>query len=66
MADLQCHVTAYSVMGRIHVAFRVYEFTPAGESNLTLLQQTTDVPDDGETDPREYLREALIAALEAL
>lgn len=66
MTDLQVHLTAYSMMGQIHVAYRVLEFTPVEEPNRTLLQETTDVLDDGETDPREYLRDALVAALEAL
>ena len=66
MTDLQVHLTAYSMMGQIHVSYRVLEFTPVEEPNCTLLQETTDVPDDGETDPREYLREALIASLESL
>lgn len=57
---------AYSYMGRIHVGMTVQEFTPAGETNSTLLQQSTNVPDDGECDPRAYLKECLIAALESL
>lgn len=57
---------AYSYMGRIHVAYTVQEFRPSGEANSVLLQHSTDVPDDGTTDPVEYLRDALVAAIEAL
>lgn len=66
MTDLQASVMAFSYMGRIHVAAAVREFRPSGEANSTLLQHSTDVADDGTTDPREYLRDALIAALESL
>ena len=66
MTDYQASLMAYSYMGRIHVAYTVQEFRPSGEANSTLLQHSTDVPDDGTTDPGQYLKEALIAALEAL
>lgn len=66
MSNLQASLMAYSYLGRIHVGFTVQEFQPSGVANLVLLQQSTNVPDDGECDPRAYLKECLIAALESL
>lgn len=66
MTDFQASLCAYSYMGRVHVGMTVHEFTPAGEPNLVVSQRSTDVLDDGEDDPTEYLKNALIAALEAL
>lgn len=66
MSNMQATVMAYTYMGRIHVGTSVHEFAPSGEANPVLLQQSTNVADDGEDDPREFLKGILIALLETL
>lgn len=66
MSNMQASIFAYTYMGRIHVGTSVHEFAPSGEPNPLLLQQSADVVDDGEDDPREFLKGCLIALLETL
>jgi len=63
----EARVTAYDVMDRVMVAVVVLE---AGDipqvSQQAVLTSTTTVQGSGESDPREWARDALIAALESL
>lgn len=60
-------VHAYDVMDRVQVGatVRQYEETTREPSD-TVLVCTTTFPGTGETDPKEWLRDALIGLLESL
>ena len=60
-------VHAYDVMDQIfvHAVVRTYDGALTEGSELVFDLSTT-FPGQGETDPREYLRDALLGLLEAL
>lgn len=58
-------VEAYSMMGQVAIAATVRTSTPEG-SIEPVLALTTLVDDDGETEPVEFARGALVALLEVL
>lgn len=63
----EIRVTAYDVMDSIHVALVLYGSEPALElSGEVVLTSTTTVRGTGESDPSEWARDALVAALETL
>ena len=62
----QGSVHAFDMMGQTHVSLTVHEWEDQSQPSSLVLQHVTDVPDDGESDPREWLKGLLIAALESL
>lgn len=66
MTMFQASVMTFDCLDQVHVAVQVREMTEHGEANPTVLQVTTTVQGTGETDPRDWIRDALVAALEAL
>jgi hypothetical protein len=63
--QLYARVEAFTMLGVVHLATTVRSDSPGSATEL-VLALSTDVPDDGETDPRAWLRDALVALLEAL
>lgn len=60
-------VFAYDCLGQVQVNLRVYGDGGTGEGqNRELFSCATTVSGSGEDNPREWLRDALVAALEAL
>lgn len=59
------HINAYTLLGDISASIRLSEEQP-GETTEELLQLATQFPDDGETDPREFLRGVLVGILESI
>lgn len=66
MAFTQAAVHAFDCLGTVHIAVTVHQSEGHGDPNSLVLQQSTTVEGTGETDPREWLRDALVAMLEAL
>lgn len=63
----EARVTAYDVMDRVMVATVVLQAEELPQvSQQVVWRSTTTVPGTGESDPREWARDALIAALESL
>lgn len=58
-------VSAFTMMGGIHLAATVRQDTPEG-AIAPVLMLSTDVLDAGDDDPVEFARDALIALLECL
>lgn len=60
-------VNAYDVLSTVHVHLHVRAFPdhPA-DAPSSVLECTTAVPGTGETDPRLWAQDALVALLEAL
>jgi hypothetical protein len=63
----EARVTAYDVMDKVCVALVVLvaEDMPQVSSQVVLRRVTT-VPGEGESDPSEWARDALVAILESL
>lgn len=66
MTMYQAAIHSFDCMDSIHVSLIVRELTPEETPNPVVLRLITDIQGTGETDPREWMRDALIAALEAL
>jgi len=67
MSQLFISLDAYDVMDQVFITLRVRCTTPdRTEAIETLLHSSTTIPGTGETDPREWARDALVGALEAL
>lgn len=63
----EARITAYDVMGQVHVGGVVHSQEEALAVTATpVLQFSTDVAGVGEPDPLEWLKDALIALLESL
>lgn len=63
----EARVTAYDMLDRICVALVVLEAAEAPQvSQQVVLRSTTTVQGEGESDPSEWAKTALIAALETL
>ena len=63
----EMRVTAFDVMDSVHVAVVVLEAGEAPQtSQQVVLRSATGVRGTGESDPSEWARDALIAALESL
>jgi hypothetical protein len=63
----EARVTAYDVMDQVCVAVVVLEASDVPQvSQQVVLRSVTTVRGEGESDPSEWARSALIAALEAL
>jgi hypothetical protein len=59
-------VHAYDVMDRVQITVTMRAtIEDRSEAIETLFHTATTVPSTGERDPREWLRDALVAALEA-
>jgi hypothetical protein len=62
---LEARITAYDVMDQIHIAAFVTGSTPPlGERPEPLLRVLATMPGEGQTEPREWLRDTLVALLE--
>lgn len=58
---------AYDVMDRVSVTLAIRATGDTPESSIeTVLHTATTVPGTGETDPRKWAMDALVAALETL
>lgn len=66
MAFTQCSVQAFDCLGQVHVAASVRQNTGVGEVNDLVLHVFTDFQGTGEDDPREWLKDALVALVEIL
>lgn len=63
----EARVTAYDMLNMVCVAVVVYESDPdAPVLREPVVTSTTTVRGTGESDPREWARDALLAALESL
>jgi hypothetical protein len=63
--QLYARIEAFTMLGVVHLAATVRTDTPEAATER-VLALSTDVLDDGETDPRLWLRDALVALLEVL
>lgn len=60
-------MSAYDVMDYVHVALTLFSQQDVAEGiGSALVHVTTTVEGTGESDPHEWIRDALVAALEAL
>lgn len=67
MSLYMASVNAYDCMDTVHVIVSVRSTTAdRSEAIESLLHTATTIPGVGESDPREWLRDVLIGALEAL
>lgn len=58
---------AYDVMDRVQITAQVRSTSPGPEGTIeTRFHSATTIPSVGETDPREWLRDVLVGALEDL
>lgn len=63
----EARVTAYDVMDKVMIALVVLEASDVPQaSQQVVLRSTTTVQGEGESDPSQWARDALVAALEAL
>jgi len=63
----EARVTAYDMLDQVAIALVVLEAADIPQiSTRVVLRSTTVVRSTGESDPREWARDALIAALETL
>jgi len=63
----EARVTAYDMLDQVAIALVVLEAADTPQVSTTVvLRSTTVVRSTGESDPREWARDALVAALEAL
>lgn len=62
----QLRVTAYDVMDLVHISVSVSGREDGALEIAPVLSFSTDVRGEGIADPREWVRDALVAALEAL
>jgi len=63
----EARITAYDMLDQITVALVVLETQDYPEfSTQVVLRTVTTVPGEGESDPSEWAKSALIAALESL
>lgn len=63
----EARLTAYDVMDQVAVILVVRETTAfPGNGDEVVYHKVTTVPGSGESDAQEWLKDALIAALEAL
>ena len=62
----QMNLSGYDMLDQVHVAAHIIDFADRTEKGYAqVFEMTTDVPGVGESDPREWFKDALIAALEA-
>lgn len=63
----EARLTAYDVMDKVCVALLVLEAGDYPQASTTVVLRTvTTVPGIGESEPSEWARDALVAALETL
>lgn len=63
----ELRVTAFDMLDQIHVSTALFSTTDSPElSRAPVLALCSQVPGTGTTDPREWARDALLAALEDL
>lgn len=63
----EARLTAYDMLDQVAVALVILEAADTPQiSTRVVLRSTTVVRSTGESDPREWARDALVAALEAL
>lgn len=63
----ELRATAYDVMESVHVHMTLHQTTDnPTEPNPAALTWTSAIPGEGQTDPREWTRDALLALLEGL
>lgn len=66
MAFTQAEVHTFDCLGNVHIAASVRQTDGLTQTSSLVLHVSTDVQGTGEDDPREWLRDALIALLETL
>lgn len=60
-------IHAYDVLDRVQITVRVWQQgADLGGTTGLLLQASTDIPGVGETEAREWIRDALVGLLEAI
>jgi hypothetical protein len=63
----EARITAFDVLDRVHIAVAIYEADPIPQTSSRLVAtRVTSVPGTGESDPFQWTRDALVAALEDL
>lgn len=63
---MSSHVSTYDCLDRVHVSAQVWEDPGNGEPKTLVLQAVCDVQGEGVTDPKEWLKDALIGLVETL
>jgi hypothetical protein len=63
----EARITAYDLFDQVAIGARVWDsHETEGVKGLDLVWVTTTFPGEGQTDPRRWLAEALVALLEQL
>lgn len=66
MAWTQAEIHTFDCLDTVHIAVLVRQSDGLGTPNSVVLQHSTTVQGDGTTDPRDWLRDALVSLLESL
>lgn len=66
MSHMLATIRAYDVLGSVHVSGHVVDTDTHGDSADHEFHCATTVPGTGESDHREWLRDALVALAETL
>jgi hypothetical protein len=62
----QASVHSFDMLGHVHVSAEVRQQEGGDEPSSVVLHVNTTVEGTGETDPTEWLRDALVALLESI
>lgn len=62
----QASVHSFDMLGLVHVSAEVRQTEGTDEASQVVLHVNSTVEGTGETDPREWLRDALVSLLEVL
>lgn len=63
---LSAEIRAYDCLTEVVVTARIFTADHTAETKATVLEVNTQIPGEGVTDSREWLRDALIGLLESL
>lgn len=66
MSQFQAHWTAYDMLDQVHLTVRLFRYDGLESAGSLVLQESTTIRGTGEDDPREWLRDALVALLESI
>jgi hypothetical protein len=66
MSFYQAQVHTFDCLDSVHVAVTVRAMDDLPGPNYVVLHESTDVRGVGEQDPRQWLKDALVALIEAL
>jgi hypothetical protein len=65
-SDYHASITVYDFLSDVYIGCRVFDLhNPVGPSRLSL-EVSEVLPGEGVSDPREWLRDCLLALLEAI